>query len=178
MAPTAWIEQVASPIGAVLVVTDAEGRVRAAEFADHADRLQPALRRQYGPAGATLAERRSASFAGQALAAYFAGRLTALDEIAVEAVGTPFERAVWTALRRLRPGETVTYGALAARIGRPLAVRAVGRANGANPVSIIVPCHRVVGADGSLTGYGGGIERKRWLLDHERAHSDAAKAGA
>ena len=83
--------------------------------------------------------------------------------------GTPFQRAVWTGLTTIPPGETLSYGGLAARLGCPTAVRAVGTANGANPISVVVPCHRVIGADGSLTGYGGGIERKRWLLRHEGA---------
>ena len=87
--------------------------------------------------------------------------------------GTPFQQAVWRALRRIPTGETLSYAELARRIGRPGAVRAVGRANGANPASIVVPCHRVIGSDGTLTGYGGGIERKRWLLAHERAEASA-----
>ena len=81
--------------------------------------------------------------------------------------GTPFQRRVWAALRDIPYGETVSYGELAAALGRPTASRAVGLANGKNPISIIVPCHRVVGADGSMTGYGGGLERKRWLLSFE-----------
>ena len=103
------------------------------------------------------------------LAAYFAGDLGALDAIPVDPGGTPFQRRVWAALRTIPPGETVSYQTLARRIGAPTAVRAVGAANGDNPVGIVVPCHRVIGADGSLTGYAGGIERKRWLLTHERA---------
>jgi len=103
------------------------------------------------------------------LAAYFAGDLGALDAIAVDSGGTPFQRRVWAALRTIPPGETVSYQTLARRIGAPTAVRAVGAANRTNPVGIVVPCHRVIGADGSLTGYAGGIERKRWLLTHERA---------
>jgi len=89
--------------------------------------------------------------------------------VPVRAGGTPFQRVVWAALREIPPGRTTSYGQLAARLGRPGASRAVGLANGANPVAIAVPCHRVIGADGTLTGYGGGIERKRWLLEHERA---------
>jgi methylated-DNA-[protein]-cysteine S-methyltransferase len=81
--------------------------------------------------------------------------------------GTPFQRSVWSALRRIPAGTTTSYGALAEHIERPTAVRAVGHANGANPISVVVPCHRVIGADGSLTGYGGGLDRKRWLLAHE-----------
>jgi methylated-DNA-[protein]-cysteine S-methyltransferase len=103
------------------------------------------------------------------LRAYFAGDLRALDGIAVEPAGTDFERRVWRALLQVRPGQTVTYGELARRAGAPGAARAVGGACGRNPIAVVIPCHRVVGADGSLTGYGGGIERKRWLLRHEAA---------
>jgi methylated-DNA-[protein]-cysteine S-methyltransferase len=101
------------------------------------------------------------------LAAYFDGELTTFD-LPLAAVGTPFQRSVWAALRRIPYGETRSYGQLAQALGRPDAARAVGAANGANPLGIIVPCHRVVGADGSLTGYGGGLERKQFLLDLER----------
>jgi methylated-DNA-[protein]-cysteine S-methyltransferase len=103
----------------------------------------------------------------RALDEYFAGRLDALDEIACQADGTPFQQAVWQALRSIPAGRTLSYGALAQNLGNPKAVRAVGLANGANPIPIVIPCHRVIGSDGSLTGYGGGLERKRWLLAHE-----------
>ena len=106
--------------------------------------------------------------------AYFAGDIEILGEVPVRAGGTPFQRTVWAALREIPPGRTTSYGQLAARLGRPGASRAVGLANGANPVAIAVPCHRVIGADGTLTGYGGGLERKRWLLEHERASLAAA----
>jgi methylated-DNA-[protein]-cysteine S-methyltransferase len=106
------------------------------------------------------------------LRAYFAGALTRFD-LTLETGGTPFQRRVWDALQAIPYGTTSTYGALAAKIGEPRAVRAVGAANGRNPISIIVPCHRLVGADGSLTGYGGGLDRKRWLLEHERGASAA-----
>jgi methylated-DNA-[protein]-cysteine S-methyltransferase len=98
---------------------------------------------------------------------YFGGELTALDEVAVELNGTSFQRQVWQALRRIPSGTTISYAELARRIGNPSAIRAVGTANGANPVAVIVPCHRVIGSDGSLTGYGGGLNRKHWLLTHE-----------
>lgn len=126
------------------------------------------LRRHYGADGLALTEG-CPSVAGCALDAYFAGDLSAVDRLAVETGGTPFQRVVWAELRNIRSGRTVGYGTLAARLGRPKAVRAVGLANGANPVSIIVPCHRVIGVDGSLAGYAGGLERKRWLLEHEGA---------
>ncbi|MBV8455610.1 MAG: methylated-DNA--[protein]-cysteine S-methyltransferase [Acetobacteraceae bacterium] len=100
---------------------------------------------------------------------YFAGDIGCLAGIEWRTSGTAFQRAVWRALTMISPGETLSYGALAAKLGRPLAVRAVGSANGSNPISVVVPCHRVIGADGSLTGYGGGLERKRWLLRHEGA---------
>lgn len=100
------------------------------------------------------------------VAAYFAGRLRVFD-LPLDLQGTPFRQQVWAALLEIPYGETVSYAELAAAIGNPRAVRAVGAANGANPVSIVVPCHRVVGSDGSLTGYGGGVWRKAWLLGHE-----------
>jgi methylated-DNA-[protein]-cysteine S-methyltransferase len=103
--------------------------------------------------------------------AYFAGDLSAIERLAVVTGGTDFQREVWAALRRIPAGRTLSYGALATQLGRPKAVRAVGLANGANPIGIVVPCHRVIGADGSLTGYGGGLERKRWLLAHEGAEA-------
>jgi methylated-DNA-[protein]-cysteine S-methyltransferase len=102
-----------------------------------------------------------------ALASYFRGDLAALDGVAIELNGTPFQRRVWSALRSVRAGRTISYAEIARAIGAPSAVRAVGAANGANPVALVVPCHRVIGTNGSLTGYGGGLDRKRWLLRHE-----------
>jgi methylated-DNA-[protein]-cysteine S-methyltransferase len=116
----------------------------------------------------TLTPRSNPGGLTAALRAYFAGDLGAIDGLPVATGGTDFQRAVWAALREIPCGETRSYGELAQRIGHPTAVRAVGLANGANPVAVVVPCHRVIGADGSLTGYGAGIERKRWLLAHER----------
>ena len=104
------------------------------------------------------------------LDAYFAGELRAFD-LPLAAVGTPFQKIVWRALLDIPFGATESYGALAKRIGHDGAARAVGLANGHNPIGIIVPCHRVIGADGSLTGYGGGLERKEWLLKHEGSYS-------
>ena len=104
---------------------------------------------------------------------YFDGDIAALDGIAVNLNGTPFQKNVWQALRRIPAGTTISYSELARRVGDPAAVRAVGTANGANPVAVIVPCHRVIGSNGSLTGYGGGLERKQWLLAHEGVMSQA-----
>ena len=105
----------------------------------------------------------------RAVAAYFAGELDALNDLPVAVRGTDFETAVWQALRQIPVGHTWSYAALAQALGRPKAVRAVGRANGKNPVSLVLPCHRVIGANGTLVGYGGGLERKAWLLRHEGA---------
>jgi methylated-DNA-[protein]-cysteine S-methyltransferase len=108
---------------------------------------------------------------------YFRGQLDALDGIPVDTGGTPFQRRVWEALRTIPVGTTLSYLEMARRVGAPHAVRAVGAANGANPVAIVLPCHRVIGSNGRLVGYGGGLDRKRWLLAHEKAPLSAA-AGA
>lgn len=107
---------------------------------------------------------------------YFGGRLDALDALPVDAGGTAFQRRVWAALRTIPAGRTLSYLDVARLMGAPAAVRAVGAANGRNPVAIVVPCHRVIGASGELVGYGGGLDRKRWLLGHERAPLRAAAA--
>jgi methylated-DNA-[protein]-cysteine S-methyltransferase len=122
------------------------------------------------PPAAQLGERDDATLPSlqEQLAAYLAGDLRTFD-VTLAQLGTPFQTEVWTALRRVPYGTTTTYGALAAAVGRPTAVRAVGAANGRNPCCLVVPCHRVVGADGSLTGYAGGLDRKRFLLDLERS---------
>lgn len=164
---TFFLERLCAPAGTVLLLTDAEGRVRALDWDDYEERMHRLLRLHYGD-GVRLAPRGGASAARRALEAYFGGDLGALDRIETATGGTPFQRSVWAALRAIPTGATATYGEVAKQIGRPKAVRAVGAANGANPIGIIVPCHRVVGADGTLTGYGGGLERKQWLLDHER----------
>ena len=127
------------------------------------------LRRYCGPY--TLVEARIRSPFSRMVQAYLEGDLAALANIPVRADGTAFQRLVWGALRRIPAGETMTYGQLAARIGRPAAVRAVGAASGANPIAIVVPCHRLVGVGNRLTGYAGGIARKEWLLRHEAVPS-------
>ena len=172
------VEHLDTPTGRILVVTDADGRLRAVDWEDHEDRLHQLLRRQYGADTIRLRAAPRASAASRALRAYFDGDTGCLASLPVAANGTGFQRTVWDALRQIPPGQTVSYGALAARIGRPAAVRAVGLANGANPVSIVVPCHRVIGVDGALTGFGGGLERKRWLLAHEGVHGAAWAAPA
>jgi methylated-DNA-[protein]-cysteine S-methyltransferase len=163
-----FIDQVSTPIGRMQIVADENGDLRVAFFADDEDPARRELQRQYGERGFTLSSARNPYGLADAVAQYFAGHLDAIDFIPVEADGTPFQRTVWHALREIPCGTTLSYGKLAERIGNPTAVRAVGLANGAHPVAVVVPCHRVIGANGSLTGYGGGIERKRWLLDHEK----------
>ena len=165
------LERIATPIGTMLVLTDDETGLRALDWDDHEDRLNRLLRLHYAT-NFTVSDARHPSPARRALDAYFDGNLTAIDKLAVETAGTPFQRAVWAALRQIPVGTTTTYGALANMIDRPKAVRAVGAANGANPVGIVVPCHRVIGANASLTGYGGGLHRKHWLLRHEGALPD------
>lgn len=129
------------------------------------DAPRHALRRWYP--NESLNQHSDPAGAVTALGSYFSGSMTALDGIDVEMNGTPFQQRVWNALRSVRCGTTASYASIARVIGAPRAVRAVGAANRANPVAVIVPCHRIVGSDGSLTGYGGGLERKRWLLQHE-----------
>ena len=164
-------ERFDTPTGWMLLVTDAAQQLRAAEWEDKSHRLERSLRLHYGENGFQLQPLRASSPARLALEAYFEGELTAIEAICTQTRGTDFQRGVWAALREIPVGNTVSYGQLAKRIGRPAAVRAVGAANGANPIPVIVPCHRVIGADASLTGFGGGLERKRWLLAHERTHA-------
>ncbi len=161
-------DRLATPIGPLLIVTGEDGRACFVDFEDDEDRIQRLIPRYYGE-GACLTSDRPPAPIRDSLAAYFAGDLHAIDSIPVATPGTPFQRRVWSELRGIPAGQTISYGTLARRIGSPAAVRAVGLANGANPIAIVVPCHRVIGADGSLTGYGGGLARKRWLLAHEGA---------
>jgi methylated-DNA-[protein]-cysteine S-methyltransferase len=148
------------------LVTDEDGALRALEFAENEQRLMQLLGRYYP--GHVLVEGPAPVSIKRALQAYFAGKIDALTSVPTAATGTSFQREVWDALRAIPAGATMSYGQLAATLGRKGASRAVGAANGANPIPIVVPCHRVIGADGSLTGFGSGLPRKQWLLDHER----------
>jgi methylated-DNA-[protein]-cysteine S-methyltransferase len=145
-----FTEEFLTPTGPMLLVCDDTDRVRALDWEDHADRLHHLMRLYEGPV--RLEPRTAPSPARQAIEAYFAGDLPAIDSVPAQTGGTAFQRAVWAALRTIPTGRTTTYGALAVRLGRPKAMRAVGMANGSNPISIIVPCHRVIGANASLTG--------------------------
>jgi O-6-methylguanine DNA methyltransferase len=157
------------PVGELLIVTDESGVLRALDFADYEARMHGLLSRHYGVY--VLETGAAPRTVIAALEAYFAGDVKAIDQLPTATAGTEFQRRVWKALRDIPPGRTETYGALAARLGKPSASRAVGAANGLNPVGIVVPCHRVIGANGSLTGYAGGLANKAWLLDHEKRHA-------
>jgi len=159
------LDRLETPIGVALLVTDEHGMLRALDWEDHELRMRGLLRLHYGTVD--LKNARAPASMKSALSAYFKGDLDRLGEIEWRINGTLFQCKVWTALPEIPVGETLSYGALAARLGMPRATRAVGHANGANPISVVVPCHRLIGADGSLVKYGGGLERKRWLLRHE-----------
>ncbi|HEY2470805.1 MAG TPA: methylated-DNA--[protein]-cysteine S-methyltransferase [Terracidiphilus sp.] len=167
--PNFLIDRLKSPIGTMIIAADPEGNLRTALFAEDEEIVRRYLRLQCGGLGFTLQPAGNPHGLTETICHYFAGKLDAIDRIPVETGGTPFQREVWRALREIPCGATTSYGALAKRIAHPAAVRAVGTANGANPIAVVLPCHRVIGANGSLTGYGGGMERKRWLLDHEKA---------
>ncbi len=162
------MDRLATPVGTMMIAADADGNLRAALFTEDEQVVRRYLRLQSGEGRFKLEPQLNPHGFSATIARYFGGELDAIDHIPVETGGTPFQREVWQALRKIPCGRTISYGELAKRIGRPAAVRAVGLANGANPVAVVVPCHRVIGSNGSLTGYGGGIERKRWLLDHEK----------
>lgn len=160
-----WIDRRPSPVGTMLVLQDEAGHLRALDFDDHEARMHRLLRLQYGDydLGDGPVHRATA----EAIDAYFEGDLSRLAELPISTGGTAFQRSVWKALMAIGPGQTMSYGELAASLGNPGASRAVGLANGFNPVALVVPCHRVIGKSGALTGYGGGLWRKRWLLEHE-----------
>lgn len=166
-----FVDRIRTPIGEMLIVADRDGNLRATDWKDHEPRMHRLLRLHYGEKGVRFEPACNPSGLTDAIHRYFAGELDAIDDLPVETGGTPFQRKVWRALRKIPCGTTISYAQLAARICHPSAIRAVGLANGSNPVGVVVPCHRVIGSDGSFTGYGGGIERKRWLLEHERMES-------
>jgi methylated-DNA-[protein]-cysteine S-methyltransferase len=161
------LDRLPTPIGDMQIVADDEGNLRATLWTEKDRGLHSILARHYAPQRIELAPALNPHGLSEALARYFAGDLHAIDDIPVKTAGTEFQRSVWRALRDIPCGSTISYGELSRRIGKPDAVRAVGAANGANPIGVVVPCHRVIGANGTLTGYGGGMHRKRWLLDHE-----------
>ena len=161
------IDYLETPIGTMRMICDDLGQLRATDWDDHDDRLIRLLKVHYGAAADSIRPVKNPHGLSHALSRFFEGEITAIDTLSTATNGTEFQREVWTELRRIPPGTTISYGQLAARIGRPKAVRAVGLANGSNPIGIVVPCHRVIGSNGKLTGYGGGLHRKEWLLRHE-----------
>ncbi len=161
---TLTVDRIPSPLGELVLALD--GAVLCAlDYAGSEERMLKLLSRRYGPLH--LHEPNVRSEAGERVQAYFLGDLQAIDGIAVRTGGTPFQRQVWAALRAIPPGAPISYGTLAVQLGRPNAARAVGMTNGLNLIAIVVPCHRLIGAHARLTGYAGGLERKRWLLQHE-----------
>lgn len=159
------LDRLPTPIGVALLVTDDDGALRALDWEEYESRMRELLRLQYG--AVALREARSPAAIRAALSGYFQGDLDRLGTIKWRIAGTPFQRKVWTALPAIPAGTTMSYGAMAARLDMPRAMRAVGHANGSNPLGVVLPCHRLIGANGSLVKYGGGLERKRWLLAHE-----------
>ena len=163
------LDRLPTPIGTALLVTDADGLLRALDWEDYEPRMRQLLRLHYG--AVELKNVRAPRELRAALTGYFKGDFDRLAAIQWRVAGTPFQQKVWTALAKIPAGTTMSYGQLAARIGRAGASRAVGAANGANPIPIVVPCHRVIGAGGKLVGYGGGLPLKKRLLELEGALS-------
>ncbi|HEX7735901.1 MAG TPA: methylated-DNA--[protein]-cysteine S-methyltransferase [Ktedonobacteraceae bacterium] len=164
---TLFFDRIDTPIGAILIAVDGE-QLCSLDFEDNEQHIMASLQRRYGEF--TLVPTHNPHGISERLSAYFAGDYNCLDSIPVNTGGTAFQQQVWLALRTIPPGTTMSYGELAAQLGRPTAYRAVGGTNALNPVAIVLPCHRVIGSNASLTGYAGGLERKQWLLQHEGFH--------
>lgn len=154
-----------SPLGEIILAFS-EGALCALKFDESLSQVRAQLARSYP--GASFETVGGTGQVVDKLRAYFCGALQALETIPVAPKGTSFQQQVWTALRTIPIGQTRSYRQIASAIGRPSAVRAVGAANGQNPIAVVVPCHRVIASDGTLCGYGGGLWRKEWLLKHER----------
>jgi methylated-DNA-[protein]-cysteine S-methyltransferase len=161
------VDYIPSPIGEIVIVVDGD-KLCSLDFADYDERMMRLLKRRYPE----LQLKRVADPHGFStrINDYFAGNYASLTAIPVHTGGTHFQQQVWTALREIPVGQTFTYSQLAARVGRPKAARAVGMTISLNPIAIVLPCHRVVGGNAALTGYAGGVDRKRWLLRHENAY--------
>ena len=163
---TLSMAELSSPIGTLALVASSVGLCWVG-FDPEPGAVRAGLERRFGPVA--LVPDPDPAGASSTLRRYFEGDLQALDSIPVDTGGTPFQQQVWLTLRRIPVGKTWSYADMASAVGRPSATRAVGAANGANPVGVVLPCHRVIGSNGSLTGYGGGLPRKVWLLRHEGA---------
>ncbi len=162
-----FVDYIPSPIGKIVIVVDGD-KLCSLDFEDYTERMMKLLKRRY--AEVQLKQVDDPHGFSARIKNYFAGDYESLTAIPVNTGGTQFQQQVWNALREIPAGETFAYSQLAARIGKPKAARAVGMTVSLNPVAIVLPCHRVVGCNASLTGYAGGLDRKRWLLRHENAY--------
>lgn len=160
-------DKIATPLGPLWVICDEQYHLRAVEWEEHSNRMEELLNIHYRAEGYERLAASNPNGLSQKLADYFSGDLSVIESLPTATAGTPFQRQVWQALRTIPCGQVMHYGQLADILGRPGAARAVGAANGSNPVSIVVPCHRVIGRNGTMTGYAGGVGRKEWLLRHE-----------
>lgn len=160
-------DKIATPLGMLAVICDEQFRLRAVEWEEYRHRMMQLLDIHYRTEGYELREANNPGGLCQHLTDYFEGNLSVIDNLPTATAGTPFQREVWQVLRTIPCGQVMHYGQLAEKLGRPGAARAVGAANGSNPISIVVPCHRVIGRNGTMTGYAGGVQRKEWLLCHE-----------
>jgi len=164
-----FVSHLESPLGDMLLISDTEQNIRALDFADHKAHLHRLLREHYG--STNLIDSPAPQRIAEALSRYFSGELDALEALPTATAGSDLQRRVWAALRRVPAGTTTTYGQLARELGftDPRAAIDIGAANGANPIAIVVPCHRVIASNGEPKGYAWGLHRKRWLLEHEQA---------
>lgn len=160
-------DKITTPLGPLWLLCDEQFRLRAVEWEEHSDRMVQLLELHYRSEGYQRVAASNPDGLSDKMKAYFEGDLSVIDTLPSETGGTPFQREVWKALRTIPCGQVMHYGQLAQVLGRPGAARAVGAANGLNPVSVVVPCHRVIGSNGTMTGYAGGVQRKEWLLRHE-----------
>ncbi|HEY1706796.1 MAG TPA: methylated-DNA--[protein]-cysteine S-methyltransferase [Rhizomicrobium sp.] len=170
-----FIDEIKTPLGQLQIITDERGVLRLVGWYEGQDRYYGTLKRWHGDI--TLTKKKNAFGRTDTMQAYFDGDVGAIDALPVASAGTDFQKTVWKTLRKIPVGETWSYGQMAKYIGEPTASRAVGLANGSNPIGIVVPCHRVIGANGTLTGYGGGLPRKKWLLAHEAKHAPVGLFG-
>lgn len=160
-------DKIATPLGPLWILCDEQFHLRAVEWEQHSDRMEQLLDIHYRAGGYSRIPAKNPGGLADKLADYFAGNIDVIDTLPTATGGTPFQRDVWQMLRTIPKGQVMHYGQMAEQLGRPGAARAVGAANGSNPISIVVPCHRVIGRNGALTGYAGGVQRKEWLLRHE-----------
>jgi methylated-DNA-[protein]-cysteine S-methyltransferase len=159
-----FIDRIASSIGTILLVSDGK-HLCALDYAGYEHRMMKLLQARYEQV--VLQEAADPCGFSNVLRRYLAGDLACIGHISINTGGTSFQQQVWSALRKIPPGSVMTYGEMAVQLGKPPAYRAVGMTNALNPIAIVVPCHRLVGSNGALTGYAGGLDRKKWLLEHE-----------